>query len=618
MTITSRINRATMDGNGVSTTLAIDFPFHSVEDLIVIETIIATGAETTKVLNTDYTVGGAQDDAGHFPDGGEITFTSPPASTVRIVAYRDPPMLQGVVLQETGKIPVKAAIESPLDKLTMIDQRLSERIDRALRLSDGDSLEMGRLPTKLTRASRYLGFDGDGNPTMMQTPTGVLTAVAQLTESTYAGLPAPGAAGTLRKVTDSIRGVWMDTGAQWIPLNGGVANVKDFGALGDGTTDDTAAFLAAIATGAPVWVPNPSTAYRITAKLTLGIGQRMTGASKYLTKLLHDFNGDFIELLEKSSLDNLYLEGQGATTTGKGLLFTGTNGNQSVHNCKIINFDGACLDFEYLAGSRLSCINCEIHRYNSATTSDRFAIVIAATVSVAATPRKFVNLEMEGSCSFDFGGCNGIFVTNSFLGDLKFTTDSRDVQICTSRIANDVALNLDGHNSSLTGCDVSPQLTLVSGVTEFAVVGCSLNTPPVIDNSGNSSNLIYTPEAAYTPTWTASGSAPAIGNGTLTGRYSRQGSSITATINLTLGSTSTLGTGDWRFGLPVTRVNGDVVIAGTGVVNDGGTQYTAAAVIGGNLAYCVLTRDTSGNMGPFAPLSLTTSDTIRITLTYGL
>ena len=258
MTITSRVNRATMDGNGVSTTLAIDFPFHSVEDLIVIETIIATGAETTKVLNTDYTVGGAQDDAGHFPDGGEITFTTPPASTVRMVVYRDPPMLQGVVLQETGKIPVKAAIESPLDKLTMIDQRLSERIDRALRLSDGDSLEMGRLPVKGVRASRYLGFDGDGNPTMMQTPTGVVTSLAQLTESLKAALPAAGAAGSLRKVTDDVRGVWMDTGAQWIQITGHVANVKDFGAKGDDATDDTAAFVSAVAalpTGGTLYIP---------------------------------------------------------------------------------------------------------------------------------------------------------------------------------------------------------------------------------------------------------------------------------------------------------------------------------------------------------------------------
>ena len=267
MTITSRVNRATMDGNGVSTTLAIDFPFHSVEDLIVIETIIATGAETTKVLNTDYTVGGAQDDAGHFPDGGEITFTTPPASSVRVVAYRDPPMLQGVVLQETGKIPVKAAIESPLDKLTMVDQRLSERVDRTLRVSDGDSTPLGRLPAKTVRASRYLGFDGDGNPTMMQTPTAMVTSLAQLAESTVAALPAAGAAGTLRKVTDNVRGVWMDTGTRWTPVNGAVANIQDFGAVGDGETDDTSAIQAALDAGDHVVIPHGT--YRITATLLI-------------------------------------------------------------------------------------------------------------------------------------------------------------------------------------------------------------------------------------------------------------------------------------------------------------------------------------------------------------
>ncbi len=267
MTVTNRLNRATMDGNGVSTTLALDFPFHSVEDLVVIETILATGAETTKVLNTDYTVIGAQDDAGHYPTGGEIVFTVAPASTVRMTAYRDPPMLQEVVLIETGKIPVKAAIESPLDKLTMIDQRLSERIDRALRLSDGDSLEMGRLPVKGVRASRYLGFDGDGNPTMMQTPTAMVTSLAQLAESTVAALPAAGAAGSLRKVTTGVRGVWMDLGAQWAQITGGIANIREFGALGDGTTDDTIAIQAALDASDAVLIP--AGVFRITAPLLI-------------------------------------------------------------------------------------------------------------------------------------------------------------------------------------------------------------------------------------------------------------------------------------------------------------------------------------------------------------
>ena len=263
MTVTNRLNRATMDGNGVSTTLAIDFPFHSVEDLIVIETIIATGAETTKVLNTDYTIVGAQDDAGHYPDGGDIVFTVAPASTVRMTAYRDPPMLQGVVLQETGKIPVKAAIESPLDKLTMIDQRLSERIDRALRLSDGDSLEMGRLPVKSVRASRYLGFDGDGNPTMMTTPQGVLTPISQLTESLISALPAAGSAGSLRKVTDGVRGIWMDTGARWTKLLPYV-NVLDFGV---DATAFNAAHTAAAASTTHKTIYVPAGSYSITAEI---------------------------------------------------------------------------------------------------------------------------------------------------------------------------------------------------------------------------------------------------------------------------------------------------------------------------------------------------------------
>ena len=54
----------------------------------------------------------------------------------------------------------------------------------------------------------------------------------------------------------------------------------------------------------------------------------------------------------------------------------------------------------------------------------------------------------------------------------------------------------------------------------------------------------------YTPTWTSTGTAPSLGNGTLTGSYIRVGDMIAFTITLEMGSTTTFGTGEYRFSLP--------------------------------------------------------------------
>lgn len=68
-----------------------------------------------------------------------------------------------------------------------------------------------------------------------------------------AGLPAPGQPGRLARVTDEVRGLWMDQGSRWFALNGDVINVKEFGARGDGVADDTAAIRAAAAVANAGW-----------------------------------------------------------------------------------------------------------------------------------------------------------------------------------------------------------------------------------------------------------------------------------------------------------------------------------------------------------------------------
>lgn len=74
--------------------------------------------------------------------------------------------------------------------------------------------------------------------------------------------------------------------------NGGnqMANVLDFGAVGDGVTDDTAAILAALAStrsGAfrSVYLPAPKVKYYITNALTLNSGQCLVGDGKDATQL---------------------------------------------------------------------------------------------------------------------------------------------------------------------------------------------------------------------------------------------------------------------------------------------------------------------------------------------
>lgn len=70
----------------------------------------------------------------------------------------------------------------------------------------------------------------------------------------------------------------------------------------------------------------------------------------------------------------------------------------------------------------------------------------------------------------------------------------------------------------------------------------------------------------YTPAWTSSGVAPAIGNGTLVGSYQQIGKTVHFRIKWVVGSTTTGGTSSWRFSLPVTpsTVEGTIPPGGTG------------------------------------------------------
>jgi hypothetical protein len=91
---------------------------------------------------------------------------------------------------------------------------------------------------------------------------------------------------------------------------------------------------------------------------------------------------------------------------------------------------------------------------------------------------------------------------------------------------------------------------------------------------------------SYTPTWTSTGTAPVLGNGTLVGYYAKVGRLVTVKISLSSGSSTTFGTGNYIFSLPLSAAvtglaTGALAHAGAwGLYNaSNATFYIATAAI---------------------------------------
>lgn len=95
----------------------------------------------------------------------------------------------------------------------------------------------------------------------------------------------------------------------------------------------------------------------------------------------------------------------------------------------------------------------------------------------------------------------------------------------------------------------------------------------------------FTTWSTYEPTWDSTGTDPDIGNGTLVGRFMRLGTWGQCVIDLVFGSTTSIGTGNYRFTLPPSWApeNGTTVTSclGSGYLIDSspGIRYQCAPLL---------------------------------------
>lgn len=146
-----------------------------------------------------------------------------------------------------------------------------------------------------------------------------------------------------------------------------------------------------------------------------------------------------------------------------------------------------------------------------------------------------------------------------------------------------------------------------------------------VDTSGNltsANNMTMAAWNTYTPTWTTTGTAPALGNGTLSGRYCKNGRDVTLLITFLAGSTTTFGTGEFRFSLPVTQssaVGASNFYNGTAFGLDAGTAFHSGTSIIDNTSNFVRVAKGDGTLnfwGSAQPFTWGNTDSISIEIKY--
>lgn len=133
--------------------------------------------------------------------------------------------------------------------------------------------------------------------------------------------------------------------------------------------------------------------------------------------------------------------------------------------------------------------------------------------------------------------------------------------------------------------------------------------------------LVPKPWRSFDVTWGSSGTVPAIGNGTLVGKFHRNAWRAWVSIELTIGSTTTPGTGIWVFLLPTQAIARPISPrhCGAAFVFDNGTGYrcgTSVIEAGGADRVRVYLDGVATAIGAGVPITWANGDRVNLSIDY--
>lgn len=173
-TVSTTAPRNDYVGNGATATYSYTFKIFAATDLRV-TTRTTANVETALTYPTDYTVTGVGNSAG-----GTIVLTAGNLTTDYALTIRfDRTPRQSTDLRNQGSF-LPQTHEDKFDELTRYSQQIEDVVDRSLHLPETEvgTAAKTTLPVAADRASKFLAWDGSGNPIAAAGTSASLTPVS--------------------------------------------------------------------------------------------------------------------------------------------------------------------------------------------------------------------------------------------------------------------------------------------------------------------------------------------------------------------------------------------------------------------------------------------------------